>query len=61
MLVSEEDLAITVLVYENEAGNTNSRVTSMIWNNQGHASLLIDQNSPELWALIDNWIKNTET
>ncbi len=47
--------------YENEVGNTNSRVTSMIWNNQGHASLLIDQNSPELWALIDNWIKNTET
>jgi hypothetical protein len=44
--------------YENEVGNTNSRVTSMIWNNQGHASLLIDYNSPELWALIDDWIKD---
>jgi uncharacterized protein with FMN-binding domain len=46
--------------YENEVGKTNSRVTSMNWNNQGHASLLIDHNSPELWALIYNWMKDTK-
>jgi len=45
--------------YENEAGKTNSRVTSMKWNDQGHASLLIDYNSPELWALIYNWMKDS--
>ena len=43
--------------YENEVGNINNHIGSINWNNQGHASLLIDQNSPELWELIDDWIK----
>jgi hypothetical protein len=46
--------------YENEVGKTNSRVTSVNWNDQGHGSLLIDRNSPEIWALIDNWVKNNK-
>ena len=43
--------------YVNEVGKTNNKVTSMIWNDQGHGSIALDDNSPELWALIDNWIK----
>jgi hypothetical protein len=46
--------------YENEVGKTNSRVTSINWNDQGHGSLLIDRNSPALWELIDNWVKNNK-
>lgn len=46
--------------YENEVGKTNSKVTSINWSNQGHASLLIDRNSSELWALIDRWVKNDQ-
>ena len=46
--------------YKNEVGKTNSRVTSVNWNDQGHGSLLIDYNSPEVWALIDNWIRNNK-
>ncbi|KKH92973.1 hypothetical protein EO95_09180, partial [Methanosarcina sp. 1.H.T.1A.1] len=42
--------------YEDEVGETNSRVTTISWNNQGHGSLLIDRNSSELWALIDDWV-----
>jgi hypothetical protein len=45
--------------YENEVGKTNNNVTSINWNSQGHASILLDYNSPELWTLINNWIKNT--
>lgn len=44
--------------YENEVGKTNRNVTCMNWNDQGHASLLIDRNSPKLWALIYEWIKD---
>ena len=44
--------------YQNEVGKTNNRIASMNWNSQGHASILLDRNSPELWALINNWIKN---
>ncbi|WP_204245390.1 hypothetical protein [Methanosarcina horonobensis] len=28
--------------------------------NQGHGSLLIDHNSPELWTLINKWIKDNK-
>ncbi|MDD3247086.1 MAG: hypothetical protein PHF18_09610 [Methanosarcina sp.] len=42
--------------YEDEVGETNSRVTTISWNNQGRGSLLIDRNSSELWALIDDWV-----
>ncbi|WP_231585586.1 MULTISPECIES: hypothetical protein [unclassified Methanosarcina] len=42
--------------YEDEVGETNNRVTTISWNDQGHGSLLIDRNSSELWALIDNWV-----
>jgi hypothetical protein len=42
----------------NEVGNTNNRVNSINWNSQGHASILMDYNSPELWTFINNWIKN---
>jgi len=44
--------------YENEVGKTNDRVTSINWNAQGHGSIALDYNSPELWALINSWIKN---
>ncbi len=44
--------------YENEVGKTNNRVTSINWNNQGHGSIALDYNSPDLWALIDGWIEN---
>ena len=44
--------------YKHEVGKINDRVTSIIWNNQGHGSLALDYNSPELWALIDSWIKD---
>lgn len=43
--------------YVNEVGKTNNKVTSMIWNDQGHGSIALDYNSSDLWALIDNWIK----
>lgn len=43
--------------FENKVGNTNSKVSSITWSDQGHASLLIDRNSPEVWARIDEWIK----
>lgn len=44
--------------YEYEVGKTNRKVTCMNWSDQGHASLLIDRNSPELWALIYKWMKD---
>lgn len=44
--------------YENEVGKTNKNVTSISWNDQGHASLLIDYNSPDLWKLIYKWMKD---
>jgi hypothetical protein len=44
--------------YKNEVGRINGRVTSMNWNDQGHCSIALDYNSPGLWALINNWIKN---
>ena len=43
--------------FENKVANTNSKVSAIKWSDQGHASLLIDRNSPEVWARIDNWIK----
>ncbi|WP_226990634.1 hypothetical protein [Methanosarcina acetivorans] len=47
--------------YENEVGNTNNRVTTISWNDQGHSSLLIDNNSSELWTLIDDWIDDNKS
>ena len=47
--------------YKNEVGKTNGRVTSINWNNQGHCSIALDYNSPELWALINSWAKNNPT
>lgn len=44
--------------YETEVGKINERVTSITWNNQGHGSIALDYNSPDLWAIINNWIKN---
>jgi hypothetical protein len=44
--------------YKNEVGKINDKVTSISWNNQGHGSIALDYNSPELWALIHNWIKD---
>lgn len=44
--------------YENEVGKINDKVTSINWNNQGHGSIALDYNSPELWALIHNWIED---
>lgn len=44
--------------YVNEVGNINNRVTSITWSDQGHGSIALDYNAPDLWALIDNWIKN---
>ncbi len=46
--------------YKNKVGRINGRVTSMNWNNQGHCSIALDYNSPELWALINIWIKNNQ-
>jgi hypothetical protein len=43
--------------FENKVANTNSNVSAIKWSDQGHASLLIDRNSPEVWARIDNWIR----
>lgn len=43
--------------FENKVADTNSNVSVITWSDQGHASLLIDQNSPKVWARIDNWIK----
>ena len=44
--------------YENEVGKINDKVTSINWNNQGHGSIALDYNSPELWALIHSWIED---
>ncbi|MDD3874896.1 MAG: hypothetical protein PHE01_12085 [Methanosarcina sp.] len=44
--------------YENKVGKINDKVTSINWNNQGHGSLALDYNSPELWALIHSWIED---
>jgi hypothetical protein len=51
--------------YKNEVGKTNKNVSTIIWNSQGndiisqgHASILLDNNAPKLWELINNWIKN---
>lgn len=46
--------------YENEVGKTNSRVTTISWNDQGHGSLLIDNNSSYLWAIIGDWIDDNK-
>ncbi|MGB9926784.1 MAG: hypothetical protein ACPK85_00095 [Methanosarcina sp.] len=46
--------------YEKKVGETNDKVDSLNWKDQGHASLLIDRNSPELWAIIHKWIKDNE-
>jgi len=46
--------------YENEVGKTNSQVTTINWKDQGHASLLIDDNSPYLWAIIGDWIDDNK-
>lgn len=43
--------------YEKDVGNKNNKVTSIKWNDQGHGSIALDRNSPELWAIIDKWIK----
>ena len=43
--------------YVNKVGSTNNRVTSMAWNDQGHGSIALDNNSADLWALIDDWIE----
>jgi len=42
--------------YENEVGKTNKKVTSISWNDQGHASILLDNNSAELWSEINHWL-----
>ena len=44
--------------YKNEVGKTNDEVTSMNWNSQGHASLLLDNNSAELWSEINDWLSS---
>ncbi|WP_240664756.1 alpha/beta hydrolase [Methanosarcina sp. MSH10X1] len=44
--------------YVNEVGSKNNRITAITWNDQGHGSIALDRNALELWALIDNWIKN---
>ena len=44
--------------YKNEVGKTNNEVTSMNWNSQGHASLLLDNNSAELWSEINDWLSS---
>lgn len=43
--------------YKNEVGRNNKKVTSIKWNSQGHGSIALDYNSPELWELISNWIE----
>jgi alpha-beta hydrolase superfamily lysophospholipase len=43
--------------YEDEVGKTNRKVTCINWKDQGHASLLIDNNSSDLWELIYDWMK----
>jgi hypothetical protein len=43
--------------YVNKVGSTNNRVTSMTWNHQGHGSIALDNNSADLWEIIDDWIK----
>lgn len=42
--------------YKHEVGKTNHDVTSINWNSQGHASILIDNNSAELWSKINEWL-----
>lgn len=43
--------------YKKEVGRKNERVTTINWNSQGHGSIALDYNSPELWALIHSWIE----
>ena len=43
--------------YENDVGKTNKEVSSMIWNDQGHGSIALDYNSPELWSEINRWLE----
>ena len=40
-----------------EVGKTNDNVTTLNWRNQGHASLVMDYNSPELWNIMDFWLR----
>lgn len=42
--------------YQDEVGKTNDDVTTMNWKSQGHASILIDNNSAELWSKINVWL-----
>jgi hypothetical protein len=44
--------------YKYKVGKTNNHVTSMNWGNLGHASILIDYNSSELWSKINNWLSS---
>ncbi|WP_440954492.1 hypothetical protein ACSAZK_12795 [Methanosarcina sp. Mfa9] len=44
--------------YENEVGKTNKKVSSIIWNDQGHGSIALDYNSPELWSEINCWLES---
>ncbi len=46
--------------YENEVVKTNDEITSIIWNDQGHGSIALDYNSPELWAEINKWLENNQ-
>ena len=43
--------------YENEVGKTNQNVSSIIWNDQGHGSIALDYNSPDLWSEINCWLE----
>jgi hypothetical protein len=42
--------------YKDEVGKTNDDVTTMNWKSQGHASILIDNNSAKLWSKINEWL-----
>ncbi len=44
--------------YENEVGKTNKKVSSITWNDQGHGSIALDYNSPDLWSEINCWLKD---
>lgn len=44
--------------YENEVGKINGKVKSIIWNDQGHGSIALDYNSPELWSEINCWLED---
>lgn len=47
--------------YKNVVGKTNNNVTNISWNYQGHASILIDNNSAELWSNINDWLSGNQT